>query len=132
MYLADAGLTAEDDERSSKRTVPVLTMLTVSRNALQSRAEKIIAALDHLPVAASIGRSEGESGGGTLPRSKLPSVVVELVPERLALAQLASKLRQARTPVIGYISEGRFKLDLRTIFPCQDQEVIHSIRSALE
>jgi hypothetical protein len=32
--------------------------------------------------------------------------------------------------VIGYIADGRFKLDLRTIFPQQDAVVVEAIRAA--
>ena len=34
-------------------------------------------------------------------------------------------------PVVGYVSGGRFKLDLRTVFPRQDLQLIEAIRSAL-
>src|SRR5438874_2176851 len=33
-------------------------------------------------------------------------------------------------PVIGYVAGDRFKLDLRTIFPHQDEAVIEAIRTA--
>jgi L-seryl-tRNA(Ser) seleniumtransferase len=111
--------------------MPALAMLGLSQDELRARGEKIVAGLSGLPLKASLGTGRGEIGGGTLPRSIIPSVVVELVPEALALSVLASRLRQGETPVIGYISGNRFKLDLRTIFPRQDEEVIRAIRAAL-
>ena len=36
----------------------------------------------------------------------------------------------ATPPVIGYIANDRFKLDLRTIFPHQDAAIVDAIRAA--
>jgi len=38
-------------------------------------------------------------------------------------------LRSATPPIVGYIANDRFKLDLRTILPEQDDLVANSIRS---
>ena len=35
-------------------------------------------------------------------------------------------------PVVGYTSNERFKLDLRTVFPRQDEQLLRAIRAALE
>jgi hypothetical protein len=34
-------------------------------------------------------------------------------------------------PLIGYVSHGRFKIDLRTVFATQDSQVVEAIRNAL-
>jgi hypothetical protein len=39
-------------------------------------------------------------------------------------------LRAHTIPLIGYIARGTLKLDLRTIFPRQDRDVIGAIRAA--
>jgi hypothetical protein len=67
-----------------------------------------------------------------LPRSVIPSVTVDLLPANVALPEFAARLRDGTPPVIGYISGGHFKLDLRTIFPRQDEEVAHSVRTIFE
>jgi L-seryl-tRNA(Ser) seleniumtransferase len=66
-----------------------------------------------------------------LPRSIIPSVTVDLLPSDGSLAQFATRLRSGTPPVIGYISGGRFKLDLRTIFPGQDEELVRVVRSRM-
>ena len=43
---------------------------------------------------------------------------------------LANRLRDRPVPVIGYVARGIVKLDLRTIFPRQDDEVVAAIREA--
>jgi len=102
-------------------------MLRVSNDELRARAEKVVAALNGLPLKTTIGVGKAQIGGGTLPRSVIPSVTVDLLPEKMGLAELASRLRSGTPPVIGYISGGRFKLDMRTIFPRQDQEVVRAV-----
>jgi hypothetical protein len=60
----------------------------------------------------------------------MSSITIDIVPENCSLSDFAGCLRNSSTPVIGYIGNGRFKLDLRTIFPQQDDAVIDAIRVA--
>src|SRR5204862_41469 len=85
-------------------------------------ATKIIGALSGLPLKASAGQGKSQIGGGTLPRSIIASVTLDLLPANGSLPEFAARLRAGTPPVIGYISGGRFKLDLRTIFPNQDEQ----------
>lgn len=132
LYLGQSELEPKGTAaRPACATTPALAMLGTSLQELRGRAEKMIAALTDLPLKAAVGTGKGEIGGGTLPRSRFPSITVDLSPERLALSELASRLRQAEPPIIGYVSASRFKLDLRTIFARQDADVIRAIRGAL-
>ena len=90
----------------------------------------MIAALAALPLQARVGEGKAQVGGGTLPQSVIPSVTLELRPDRLALDEFAARLRAATPPVVGFISGRRFKLDLRTIFLWQDELVLAAIRNA--
>lgn len=111
---------------------PILEMLATPNDALRIRAEKIITALADLPVKAKVGSGQAQLGGGTMPKAVIPSVTVDLLPAKMPLADFAARLRTSALPVIGYISGDRFKLDLRTIFPRQDEEVIRAISLALQ
>ena len=109
--------------------IPVLEMLRASNDELQLRAEKIRSALDGLPIRASVGEGQAQIGGGTLPRSVIASVTVDLVHTALKPQELATRLRDQAVPVIGYVARGSLKLDLRTMFPRQDAELIAAIRA---
>jgi L-seryl-tRNA(Ser) seleniumtransferase len=113
------------------RAIPILGMLQATQEELQHRAEKIVNALQDLPVQAGIGQGKSQIGGGTLPRSLLPSVTVDLVPAHGSLAELGTRLRLGAPPVVGYIGVKRFKLDLRTVFASQDEELVRRLRNAL-
>jgi L-seryl-tRNA(Ser) seleniumtransferase len=112
--------------------IPAIGMLEVSNDGLQSRGEKIVAALGSLPLSSSLNEGKSQVGGGTLPRSAISSITIDLVPKKLTLSEFAARLRNAATPIIGRIASGRLKLDLRTIFPSQDEELIRAIRSCFE
>lgn len=112
----------------SGKFIPILEMLDVAVGDLQKRATQIVEALGDLPMMASVGRGEGQIGGGTLPRSKVESATVDLLPKDCSLAELAARLRAATPPVIGYVSGGRLKLDLRTVLSRQDEELISAVR----
>ena len=127
---AKDGASAERrDEGTSP--LPVLALLQTSIGELRARAEKLVAALADLPLQASVGAGQAQVGGGTLPKAAIASVTVELLPRDVALADFAARLRAASPPVTGYVAGGRFKLDLRTVFPHQDEALAGAIRAAL-
>ena len=67
--------------------------------------------------------SFGQYVSGKLPNIRLDDL-------RDLLAEFAATLRASNPPMVGYIADDRFKLDLRTIFPQQDDFVIGAIRAA--
>jgi len=113
-------------------SIPALAMLQVSNDELGARASKIKLALEALPMKTTVGEGKAQVGGGTLPRSVIPSVTLDLRPLNLTLTELATRLRAGSPPVVGYIANGSFKLDLRTIFPRQDEELFRAVHRAFE
>jgi len=110
--------------------LPLVDMLQVSAATLHARAEALVTALAGLPVQASVGAGEGQVGGGTLPRATIASITLDLTPQEMSLAKFAARLRAASPPVIGYVAGGRYKLDLRTVFPRQDNLLVRAITEA--
>ena len=110
--------------------IPTLALLAVSDDALRARAVAISSSLQGLPVTVAIRRGRSKPGGGTLPNANVSSVTIDIVPANSSVAEFVASLRASNPPVIGYIADDRFKLDLRTIFPQQDDLVIKAIRAA--
>jgi L-seryl-tRNA(Ser) seleniumtransferase len=110
--------------------IPTLSLLQTSEDALRARAKAIASSLAELPMKIAIGRGKAKAGGGTLPKSNVSSVTIDFIPRDRSLAEFAARLRASNPPVIGYIADNRFKLDLRTIFPGQDKSVINAARAA--
>ena len=116
--------------KESTSEIPALALLRISRDELRARAAAIFARLRGLPLQITIGRGAVKAGGGTLPRSMISSFTIDIVPENCSVRDFATSLRTSVPPVVGYIANERFKLDLRTIFTHQDDAVIDAIRSA--
>ncbi|MEY2519223.1 MAG: L-seryl-tRNA(Ser) seleniumtransferase [Verrucomicrobiota bacterium] len=117
-YLADKG-----------NEMPVLAMLQITTGELRVRAEALLAQIRALPLRSSIGEGKAHVGGGSLPRAVIPSVALDLRPDKISLEEFAARLRRGSPPIVGYIAGAKFKLDLRTIFPRQDAQVVSALRS---
>jgi len=110
--------------------VPVLEMLQIGNDELRSRAKKLLSQLRDFPFVVTVGKGSAQIGGGTLPRSKIESVTLDFSGKDISA--FAARLRRETPPVIGYISGGKFKLDLRTIFPRQDEQLVRALQSAAQ
>jgi L-seryl-tRNA(Ser) seleniumtransferase len=110
--------------------IPALALLQTSEEALRARAATIASNLADLPMKIAICGGRAKTGGGTLPKSNVPSVTIDFLPKHSSLVEFAARLRASNPPVIGYITDNRLKLDLRTIFPQQEDLVIRAIRAA--
>jgi len=115
--------------------VPVLRMLELSNPEIAARAESLAAGL--APKAAGAARpaghltvelTGGESliGGGSAPSALLPTTLLALTSSQMSADELARRLRAASPPVVARVDQGRVLVDLRTVFPAQD-EVLRQI-----
>jgi len=109
--------------------VPVLEMMRAGIDELKARAERIVAAVNEGSLRLRVATARAHIGGGTLPRSVLPSIAIEVTHPQLGAQALATLLRRLPEPVIGYVGRGSLKLDLRTVFPHQDEAVIRALRT---
>src|SRR5437016_11639934 len=112
--------------------LPVLAMLNITADELRARAEAVLSQIRDLPLRSSIGEGKAQVGGGSLPRALIPSVALDLLPDKVSVEDFAATLRRGSPPIIGYVAGGKFKLDLRTIFPRQDAQVVSALRSAAQ
>ena len=114
----------------AREQVPIVAMLSIPIPELERRARRIVEALAGSPVQASVASGTAQVGGGSLPRSALRSAVIALQPERYSLEEFSARLRFGTPPVIGYVAGKRYRLDLRTVFQTQDEELIGAIQHA--
>jgi L-seryl-tRNA(Ser) seleniumtransferase len=130
--LSIAALQATTDTHLNKDIagLPALSLLQTPKDDLRARAANIFARLRGLPAQITVGRSTGKVGGGTLPRSVVASVTIDIAPKECSLQEFAARLRTGTPPLIGYISGNFFRIDLRTVLPAQDDVVIDLIRTA--
>lgn len=102
-------------------TPPVAAALARPPDDLRARARMISAALP-AEMEPEVVDSEGVVGGGGAPGVVLPSVAIAL-PERLA-----DPLRRGEPPVVGRLERGRLLLDLLSVHPDEDGDLIEAVR----
>ena len=98
--------------------VPTLKMLALPVTELQQRCEILLTRLTEALgdfVACSIVDATATVGGGALPLAELPGRAIALVPVKLSVNELATRLRHCEPPVIGRIQDNRFLVDPRTL-----------------
>ena len=110
--------------------LPAHALLCAGVHELRARAESLVEALAGCPFSIAIAEVEAEVGGGTLPRSRIPSIALAITPEHGSVAFLVARLRAGSPPVIGYIFRDRLHLDLRTVFNHQDRQLLAALHGA--
>ena len=125
----EATLQLYRDPNQALESVPTLRMLGNTPEALGKRCEQLAAELKGLGVGSSIVKSEGRVGGGTYPGVKLPGFALALDGPNGAEV-LAMHLRNGDPPVIARIVDKRVFIDLRTVLPGQENDLVRRVREA--
>lgn len=117
------------DEEIAIEKIPVLKMLTASKESLREKAHDLYDFLkDIKTLNIDLVETESEVGGGSLPLEKLPSYALALSSEEISDSRLEAYLRCWETPIITRLVDGRVLLDVRTIF----EDEFEVIKNALE
>jgi len=129
----EATLTLYLDEAQALEQVPTLRMLLSPVEVLLRRAEALAGRLRDLDLPAAVEAVETRSapGGGSLPGVELPSAAVALVPMGASAVSLARELRAGDPPVVGRLERDRLLLDLRTVDPGEEEELLAAVPAAL-
>jgi L-seryl-tRNA(Ser) seleniumtransferase len=107
--------------------LPAYRLLSMPFENLKARAEKITGLFQKRGM--TVVTTESQAGGGALPEEMLPSWGIVL-PEIYPANGWEEKLRAATPPIVGKIVKNRFIVDLRTVFPEED-EILVSVFKAL-
>ena len=123
-YLSSgAGKIQEGDEG-----IPLYETVAQSIDQLRERSERIVGALEGKQLDVQIVDTITEMGGGTLPRSQMPSIALAVASKTLSPSKLTRLLREDRPSIIGYVTSGVCHLDLRAVKPGQDEILIAALQ----
>jgi L-seryl-tRNA(Ser) seleniumtransferase len=114
------------------KKIPAWQMISTPLDALQTRAEKIRDKLQESGIEIEIQESKSTVGGGSLPGETLPTIVISVASVQsvdLSPDRQAELFREYTPPIIGRIEEEQFVLDLRTVFPHQDNILISAVKN---
>lgn len=120
-------------EPRALEAIPVLRMLGTPVAALRLRAEALAARLRGIAGLATVRVRDDVAyvGGGSLPDQTLPTVVVQVAARDVADAELALRLRLGSPAVMGRLQEGHVLLDLRTVFPHEEEALVEAVARAV-
>ena len=127
MTLAALEATLQSYDQEKAEEIPVIGMLSAKEDALHQKAELLASLLAEAGIAADIVPTEGRVGGGSVPNQSLPSYAIALGGNVEALEET---LRLGLQPIIGRIHEGRYLLDVRTLFESDFSVIVEALKEA--
>ena len=109
--------------------IPALALLSAPLDTLAVRSEAVAVSLRSLGEDALACPGSAVVGGGTYPGVELPSWTVCVTPRSTESADdLARRLRAASRAVVGRVEDGKVILDMRAVFPVEDDVLIDAFR----
>lgn len=117
---------------SAREQIPVLRLIHLPLESLRDRAIRLADELAAIP-GIQVQTLEGSSfvGGGSLPEEAIPTWLVSLSAAEIPEEKLAERLRLGEPAVLACRRDGRVFLDVRTIFPEQERELVEAVRQAV-
>jgi L-seryl-tRNA(Ser) seleniumtransferase len=109
------------------RTVPVVRMISLSRDEIGRRADALASELLEAGLQVDVVDGFSTIGGGSAPGSQIPT---RLVAVSLPAVRLEAALRAGHQPVIARIENERVVLDLRTVPPELDGDLVALVTGA--
>lgn len=128
MTLAALEATLRSYDAGTESDIPVVAMLSAQPEALKKKAEHLAYMLTQAGVSCEIIPTEGRVGGGSVPNHALPSFAVAFSEDVNALEET---LRLGARPVIGRIHDGKYLLDVRTLFESDFAVIVEAIKEAV-
>lgn len=114
--------------------IPVLRMFAMSPPELAERSRTFISTFADLypDSTVSLALTEGNSvvGGGSAPGVKLETALIAVSIKKSSAAEIAERLRKAAPPLIARVSEDKCLIDLRTVFPEEEKDLMEVLSEA--
>jgi L-seryl-tRNA(Ser) seleniumtransferase len=101
--------------------IPALRMLRMTADEIRARAEKLRERMPSLEII----KGESVAGGGSTPDQTLPTWLIAVPGDAV---QIERRMR-ARN-IVGRIQNGGFVLDLRTVFPEEEESLVKALEEA--
>jgi L-seryl-tRNA(Ser) seleniumtransferase len=128
MTLAALESTLQSYEKGCSEEVPIIGMLGAKPEELRQKAALLANLLTAADIPVDILSTESQVGGGSVPNKNLPSYAIAFSGDVNALEET---LRLGVTPIIGRIHDGKYLLDVRTLFESDFPTIVEAIREAV-
>ncbi|MEX1361938.1 MAG: L-seryl-tRNA(Sec) selenium transferase [Nannocystaceae bacterium] len=111
--------------REGSPELPLHQMAGAELEQLRARARGIAQSMGW-SVEQAVTESRATIGGGSLPGDSMPSVALRVPADKPS--RVAKRLRLGEPSVVGRIEDGAVLLDLRTVDPADDEQVLEALR----
>lgn len=120
------------DPAKAVKEVPTLRMLSTPVAELKERCRAFAARLLELPTLDSVEVLDDVAyvGGGSLPDIAVPTCVVAIAAKGVSEESFAERLRTGTPAVVGRVQNGKWLMDLRTVFAEQEDGLFGAIQAA--
>jgi L-seryl-tRNA(Ser) seleniumtransferase len=113
----------------AQRSIPIWQLLTAPVENLKLRAERLA---PQMAECAALRGAEpvpttNDPAGSALPARQMPSWAIALEPGQMSAERLTARLRMGEPAVLGRVSNERVYLDLRSVFPREDQQLVSAV-----
>jgi L-seryl-tRNA(Ser) seleniumtransferase len=115
--------------------IPALAALHATKETITGRARSFVRrarsiSASNLKLPLHFKLMEGASvvGGGSAPEAQLPTTLIGVTSERMGADEIEKRLRRSRPPVIVRIVEDQVVLDLRTVAPGDEKDLMEALR----
>jgi L-seryl-tRNA(Ser) seleniumtransferase len=109
--------------------IPALRMMHLSKDQIGQRTEAVAAKTRSSVLTVEIIEGESVIGGGAAPSAVLPTRLLAVTRKDLSADEISARLRASELRVIARVEDDRVLLDLRTVFPEQDEKVIAALQA---
>jgi L-seryl-tRNA(Ser) seleniumtransferase len=124
---------ADHEAGAAAERVPVRRMLALSEAEIRARAAAFadrLRAAGAGPLSAELREGESAVGGGASPARGRPTVLLALAHAAASPDRFAAALRAGEPPVVARLADERVLLDLRTIEPSDEPELLAAVLAA--
>lgn len=108
-------------------SIPALRMARLGVEEVDARSQAVAGRL-----GAEVVDGESLLGGGSTPAQTLPTRLIRVRPEGVSTAAVERKLRAGEPAVVARVAEDALLLDLRTVFPEQDEALAAAVLAAMK
>jgi len=110
------------------QAIPTLRMMSLTAQEIGTRAEALVNAVPSEDIKLELIDGESVIGGGAAPSSVLPTRLIAGTSAKFSADELSSRFRSWEPPIVARVDQGRVLIDLRTVFPDQDQQIVAAIK----
>jgi L-seryl-tRNA(Ser) seleniumtransferase len=133
LCLAALEATLAAHRRDSIDEIPALRMLALATDTIEKRARNLIDQLANggasAEIEATILAGQSAIGGGSGPNVHPPTALIVLKHRTLSADDVELKLRHFSPPVIARIADGLVLIDLRTVDPREEPDLLRALTS---